>query len=89
MVTLRFTVTEEDGGSRLDRTLAARSEIASRSVAERLLQDGAVLVDGVIRPKSHRLEAASVIEVQLPATQKGLEPLPVTVPVLFEDEHLL
>lgn len=89
MVTLRFTVAEEDGGSRLDRALAARSEIASRSVAERLLQDGAVLVDGVIRPKSHRLEAASVIEVQLPATQKGLEPLPVTVPVLFEDEHLL
>lgn len=89
MATLRFNVAEEGGGSRLDRALAARREIASRSVAERLLHDGAVLVDGVIRPKSHRLEAGSVIEVQLPAAQEGLEPLPVTVPVLFEDEHLL
>ena len=89
MATLRFNVAEEDSGSRLDRALAARSEIASRSVAERLLQDGAVLVDGVIRPKSHRLEAGSMIEVQLPAAQEGLQPLPATVPVLYDDEHFV
>ena len=89
MAKLRFSVAEDDVGSRLDRTLAARSEIASRSVAERLLQESAVLVDGAIRPKSHRLEAGSVIEVQLPAAGEGLEPLPVTVPVVFEDEHVV
>lgn len=89
MATLRFNVADEDAGSRLDRALAARTEIASRSVAERLLKEGAVLVDGVVRPKSHRLEAGSVIEVELPAASEGLEPQPATVPVLFEDEHLL
>jgi len=89
MATLRFNVAEEDAGARLDRALAARSEIASRSVAERLLQERAVLVDGVMRPKSHRLEAGSVVEVELPAAQDGLEPQPVSVPVLFEDEHLV
>ena len=89
MATLRFSVAEADAGSRLDRALAARAEIASRSVAERLLQASAVLVDGVVRPKSHRLEAGSTIEVELPPEREGLSAQPVTVPVLFADEHLL
>jgi len=89
MATLRFSVADEDAGSRLDRVLAARSEIASRSVAERLLQESAVLVDGAARPKSHRLEAGSVVDVELPVAPGGLQPQPATVPVLFEDEHVL
>jgi 23S rRNA pseudouridine1911/1915/1917 synthase len=89
MATLRFSVADEDAGSRLDRALAARAEIASRSVAERLLQESAVLVNGVVRPKSHRLEAGSLVEVELPAPSEGLKPQPATVKVVFEDEHLL
>jgi len=89
MATLRFSVADENAGSRLDRALAARTEIASRSAAERLLQASAVLVDGVVRPKSHRLELGSVVEVDLPAASEGLEAELVTVPVPFEDEHLL
>jgi len=89
MATLRFSVADEDAGSRLDRVLAARREIASRSVAERLLQQSAVLVDGFVRQKSHRLEAGSMVDVELPAAPGGLLPQPATVPVLFEDEHLL
>jgi len=89
MATLRFSVADEDAGSRLDRVLAARREIASRSVAERLLQQSAVLVDGFVRQKSHRLEAGSMVDVELPVAPGGLQPQPATVPVLFEDEHLL
>ena len=66
MATLRFSVAEEDAGSRLDRALAARAEIGTRSLAERLVRSGAVTVDGAVRPKSHRLEAGSVVEVELP-----------------------
>jgi 23S rRNA pseudouridine1911/1915/1917 synthase len=89
MATLRFSVADENAGSRLDKALAARSEIATRSVAERLLREGAVLVDGTVRPKSHRLEVGSVVEVDLPAVSEGLQAQPVTVPVLLEDEHIL
>ena len=46
MRTLRFSVAEEDAGTRLDKALAAREEIGSRSLAERLLRDGSVRVDG-------------------------------------------
>jgi 23S rRNA pseudouridine1911/1915/1917 synthase len=89
MATLRFTVAEDDAGSRLDRTLAVRAEIGSRSLAERLVQEGSVLVDGVARAKSHRLEAGSTIEVALPAAAEDVQAEPVTVRVFLEDEHLV
>ena len=89
MATFRFSVAEAEAGSRLDRALAARDEIASRSIAERLLREGAVQVDGAVRPKSHRLEAGSVVEVELPGPRSALEPEAVSVPIVYEDEHLL
>ncbi len=89
MATLRFSVAEADAGTRLDRALASRPEIGTRSLAERLLRDGAVLIDGSTRPKSHRLEAGSVVEVELPGPPAVLAPEPVTVPLAYEDEHLL
>ncbi len=89
MATLRFSVAETEAGSRLDRALAVRPEIATRSLAERLVAEGAVTVDGAVRPKSHRLEAGSVVEVELPAAARGLEAEPVTVRVAYEDEHLV
>ncbi len=89
MATLRFKVAEPESGSRLDQALAARSEIASRSVAERLLSSGAVVVDGTRRPKSHRLEAGSVVEVQMPEGERPAEAGPVTVGIAYEDDHVL
>ncbi len=90
MATFRFSVAEADAGSRLDRALAGREEIGTRAAAERLLGSGAVRVDGEERPKSHRLEAGSVVEVALPdVTVAVLEPEPVTVPIVFDDAHVL
>lgn len=89
MAILRFSVAEAQAGGRLDRALAEREEIATRSLAERLLAEGAVTVDGVPRPKSHRLERGSLVEVVLPGAAEGLEPEPVTVRIAYEDEHLV
>ena len=90
MATLRFSVAETLAGSRLDRALADRDEIGTRSLAERLVRQGAVTVDGAERDKSYRLEAGSVVEVLLPEDRGGaLQPEPVTVSRVYEDEHLL
>ena len=89
MATLRFTVADDDAGSRLDRALAARPEIGTRSLAEQLVVAGAVTVDGAVRPKSHRLEHGSVVVVELPAPAAGLVAEPVTVRLAYEDEHLV
>jgi 23S rRNA pseudouridine1911/1915/1917 synthase len=90
MRTFRFSVADADAGSRLDRALAARREIGTRTLAERLLREGAVRVDGVARPKSHRLEPGSMVEIELPESEStALSPEPVSVPIVLEDEHLV
>jgi len=89
MATLRFSVADADAGLRLDAALAARREIPSRALAGKLLKRGAVLVDGSVRPKSHRLEAGAVVEVELPEPAPGLTAEPVSVAVLYEDEHIV
>jgi 23S rRNA pseudouridine1911/1915/1917 synthase len=89
VATLRFAVADDDAGSRLDRALAARPEIGTRSLAERLLVDGAVTVDGAARQKSHRLEPGSIVVVALPQAAAGLAAEPVTVGIAYRDEHLV
>jgi len=85
---LRFHVSEDDAGARLDRVLAGRPEVGARALAERLISSGAVLVDGERRAKSFRLEGGETIEAELPA-KTALEPEELEIPVVWEDEHLL
>jgi 23S rRNA pseudouridine1911/1915/1917 synthase len=91
VATLRFSVAESQVGSRLDRALADRPEVGTRSLAERLLLDGAVAVDGAPRAKSYRLELGSVVEVEILDAVLGsrLRAEPARVHVVYEDEHLL
>ena len=88
---MKLVVPPEAAGERLDRFLAACEGVGSRAAAERLLGDGAVLVDGEARPKSHRLTGGESLEVEVPERRETrLEPEPVEgLRVVFEDEHLL
>jgi 23S rRNA pseudouridine1911/1915/1917 synthase len=71
-------------GTRLDKFLA--EALGSRAAAERAVTAGA-LVDGVARPKSHRLEGGEVVtlaaEPELVSTHHELP----EVPIVYEDEH--
>jgi 23S rRNA pseudouridine1911/1915/1917 synthase len=73
-------------GTRLDKFLA--EALGSRAAAERAVAAGA-LVDGVARPKSHRLEGGEVVtladEPELVLIQHKLP----EVPIAYEDEHVL
>jgi 23S rRNA pseudouridine1911/1915/1917 synthase len=68
--------------------VAALPEVGTRSLAERLLREGAVRVDGERQPKSHRLEGGEELEVELPEPT-ALEPSALPLDVVYEDEHLL
>ena len=88
MAPLRFRASESDAGRRLDALVAARHEVGTRSLAERLVAGGAVLVDGVQRAKSHRLGGGEEIEVELPE-EHVLAPAELDLEVVYDDEHLL
>jgi len=86
----RLRVPDEARGTRLDRFLALLPEVGSRAVAERLLEGGAVLVDGRARPKSHRLEGGEELELEPPApAPSGLVAEAIDLDIPYEDEHLL
>ncbi|MGH3037538.1 MAG: pseudouridine synthase, partial [Gaiellaceae bacterium] len=88
---MKLMVPPEAAGERLDRFLAVCDGVGSRAAAERLLGDGAVLVDGEARPKSHRLAGGELLEVALPERRASeLEPEQVEgLRVAWKDEHLL
>ncbi len=75
-------------GERLDVALAGR--LGSRARAQRLIEDGRVRVDGVVRPKSWILTGEEHLAVDEPAAAAPAGPLPVvSFSVPYEDEHLL
>jgi 23S rRNA pseudouridine1911/1915/1917 synthase len=79
-------VTGEDAGLRLDAFLAARGAVPSRSAAQRLIEAGAVAVDGHARAKNHRVSAGETVTV---AEQEVPEQEAPPVEIVFEDEDLL
>ncbi|HXY16838.1 MAG TPA: RluA family pseudouridine synthase [Gaiellaceae bacterium] len=86
----QLRVPEAAAGERLDRFLAGLPEIGSRAVAERLLGDGSVLVDGRARTKSHRLDGGEQLEFEPPRPRAStLAPEAMDLVVPYEDEHLL
>jgi 23S rRNA pseudouridine1911/1915/1917 synthase len=83
-------VPEEAAGSRLDRFLAALDEVGSRAAAERLIESGAVTVDGTAARKSLRLSEGQWVSFPEPEpATTALEPVDLDIPVLYRDDHLL
>ena len=87
---MNVTVPPAAAGERLDRFLAGLPQIGSRSAAQRLLVEREVLVDGAVRPKSHRLEGGEEVSFEPPERGTGgLVAEEVPLRVVHEDEHLL
>jgi 23S rRNA pseudouridine1911/1915/1917 synthase len=86
---MELTAGAEHAGERLDAFLAG--PLGSRARAQRLIEAGAVRVDGAPVPKRHRLAPGERVTVhdearrEPPAPPVG--PAPFSVP--YEDEHLL
>ena len=86
---MRLQAGPEDEGRRLDLFLA--EPLGSRSRAQRLIDAGAVTVDGRQAPKRHRLQPGEVVEAQdrdvRPAIAADAEPAPFRV--AWEDASLI
>ncbi len=81
-----FEVTSGESGERLDRLSARRFDV-SRNVAQRLIRNGSLRVDGIAVSPSYRVQANDSIEAEIPDDTP--QPEDIHVPILFEDEHLI
>jgi 23S rRNA pseudouridine1911/1915/1917 synthase len=84
----RLTAGSEDAGLRLDAFLAARGVARSRSAAQRLIETGAVSVDGERRAKNHRVGAGQEVAVEGEPAGAGEEAAP-EFEIVYEDADLM
>src|SRR4051794_35968188 len=85
---MRLRAGPDDDGARLDAFLAG--PLGSRAQAQRLIEEGAVRVDGAVVPKRHRITAGETVTVELPPEAPPLEPAPsAEFAVRYEDDDLL
>src|SRR4051794_22782838 len=85
---MRLRAGAEDAGARLDAFLAG--PLGSRARAQRLIEAGAVRVDGAVVPKRHRVEAGETVTVDVPPEpERPAETGPAPFAVRYEDDDLL
>lgn len=87
---VEFRVRLPEAGGRLDLFLAGRLDGLSRSRIKRLVETGAVRVDGKAVKPGHRLVAGTTISVDLPVPSAGLPgPEPIPLDILYRDSSLV
>ena len=87
MPTRRLEVPPELAGERADKVVAALAGV-SRSLARRLLEEGAATLDGGPWSPRRAVAAGQVVAVELPAPVPGLVPEEIPFGVRFEDPYL-
>ena len=64
--TLHIIVTDVAAGTRLDAFLASVVPDLTRSAVQRLIEDGDVLLDGVVQKSSYKVSEGEKITVTIP-----------------------
>lgn len=85
-----FYVTEEEESERIDKYIAVLSNDFSRSFIQKLIKEGAVLVNGKAVKSSFTITPGDEILLQIPALTLP-EALPEDIPldILYEDAHIV
>jgi len=77
-------------GERLDRAISAQVSGVSRALAQRLIKDGEVTVNGRLSKPSYRVQPGDEILVRVPGeTPEEILPEDIPLDVIYEDDVLL
>jgi 23S rRNA pseudouridine1911/1915/1917 synthase len=90
MISLKFVVSPEDAGLRLDRFVSVHSAELSRTRVQELIEAGLVLLNGKPAKDSHKVRVDDVVEVTptpRPAMKAEAEQIPLDI--LYEDDDLI
>lgn len=80
----------ENEGVRLDAYLASQCADISRSAIRRMIDDGCVMVDGVVQKPSYKVKEADAVQYEIPdakPTDMAAEDLPIEI--VYEDDDMI
>jgi len=89
---LEVVVAPEAAGERLDQFVGRIEAVGSRAAAQRLIDQGAVAVDGAARQKRYAVKPGETVSITMPDLPDPADPSAgegVPFEVVLEDEHLL
>jgi len=85
-----LSIVAEESGERIDALLARMIPDLSRSAAQRLIEQGAVLLEGRPVQKNTRCQAGESITIVLPETEEvDLLPQDLPLDIVYEDADLI
>ena len=90
MEKLTLQVNHEDTGKRIDAWLSAVMENTTRSAAQRLLEEGSVVINGKVPAKNYKLTGTETVEVTLPEAEPvDVVPQDIPLDVVYEDGDVI
>lgn len=76
--------------SRLDRYVSDHLPELSRAAVQRLIDDGQILVDGVARKASYKIQIGETITVRIPPPESAIpKAQKIPLDILYEDDDLI
>lgn len=85
-----FVVSDQSAGARLDRFLAEQLPDLSRSLIQRIVERGGVVIDGQVARASQRLRVGQSIQVEIPPPEPtGIAPAEIPLEIIYESPDLL
>lgn len=94
MITLdkhELIIEQEEDGARLDSLLASHIEELSRSYIQKLIEKGAVKINGAIeKTKKYKVQANDCVVISIPEPEKlEIEPEDIPLEIVYEDNDLV
>ena len=87
---VRLTVSPEQEGQRIDVLTAESLDDLTRSGAQKLLENGHVLINGKTAGKALRVKAGDILDIHIPAPQTvSAQAQDIPLSILYEDDDLL
>ena len=82
--------TAEEKGQRLDVFVVERFPELSRSHVQKLIEQGNVLVDGMVRKANYKLRGGEAVQVTVPQAEPiSVEPEDIPLDILYEDKDII
>lgn len=87
---MKYTITINNNNKRLDKVLSELDNTLSRSMIQKLIEDGKILVNNKLQKQSYKVNTGDVISIEKIQPQEiDLKPQKIDIDVIYEDNDII